>query len=625
MKTIAVQSTSREAKRGTAHYLPSFTRSVIVGIFIATLASCGGGGGDHDKPTTPTAPEEKYSAIPTPTVTGPIKSESFASQTKNYTFFATDMALSSRGYVEEEFFFEGKANWYAHATANINGMGPIPPSSLPTDFTVTVAKSDVPYKTRMVVRRPASTEKFNGTVVVEWLNVTDNFDGEYFWVQAKDHLIREGYAYIGISAQRNGITNTAAGLGGLIGFSSTRYGSLDVTNGGAVPADHLSYDIFSQAAKAAYAVPVVLGGMKAKHTIGIGMSQSAGRLAMYINYIDKKTPIYEGFIMQVWPSAVRDDLRAPLIKVLSESEAMSATNLNSIQPDIPLRHTWYVAGTSHGDVFQRMGRTGVRMRDYGVASTPNDSCPATNNQTRPRTPYRHVLNAAVYHIQKQIETGAIPPSAPPFQTTGSDTSIAVARDSNDNALGAIRLAHMEVPTATVNGTLCGNPGPWVPFDDAKLNALYTSHADYVNKVATAVNASIAAGFVLPEDGKETIAEAEASIYGLGLNCGLYCLNVGHFKVDFSSTGLLREHTVYYNIVKGDNIMQAVNNAHWYTAKGYSSTGSTAANYFNSAVSELQYYISLVVQARAEERLTPTAATLLTNEANAIIQGLEPLP
>jgi hypothetical protein len=31
------------------------------------------------------------------------------------------------------------------------------------------------------VRRPVDPAKFNGSVLVEWFNVTDNFDGEYFW------------------------------------------------------------------------------------------------------------------------------------------------------------------------------------------------------------------------------------------------------------------------------------------------------------------------------------------------------------------------------------------------------------------------------------------------------------
>ena len=80
-------------------------------------------------------------------VIGPIPSEDFSSPTKNYTFYATDVALASYGYVEEEFFITGTANAY-----NIPSNPTTPP---------TIATADVPYKTRMTVRRPTDPAKFN--------------------------------------------------------------------------------------------------------------------------------------------------------------------------------------------------------------------------------------------------------------------------------------------------------------------------------------------------------------------------------------------------------------------------------------------------------------------------------
>jgi hypothetical protein len=87
-------------------------------------------------------------AVPTPTVTGPVPSD-LSSPTKNHTFFATDLDLKSRGYVEEEFFFSGVANTY-DATFS-GGIGARPTAS-PTANVVTAGN---PYTTRMVVRRPA--------------------------------------------------------------------------------------------------------------------------------------------------------------------------------------------------------------------------------------------------------------------------------------------------------------------------------------------------------------------------------------------------------------------------------------------------------------------------------------
>src|SRR5678816_3589059 len=175
-----------------------------------------------------------FNLIPTPGVIGPIPSEPFSSPTNNYTFFASDIALASHGYVEEEFYMKGMANAY-DAPANTPAT---PPSTL-----ANVVTPNIPYTTRITVRRPVDPARFNGTVLVEWFNVTDNFDGEYFWVQAQQDIVRQGYAYIGVSAQNNGIAATL----GLKAFSPTRYNVLNVNarGGSCCTADRLSYDIFS--------------------------------------------------------------------------------------------------------------------------------------------------------------------------------------------------------------------------------------------------------------------------------------------------------------------------------------------------------------------------------------------
>ena len=552
-----------------------------------------------------------FNLIPTPGVVGPIPNEDFSSPTNNYTFFATDIALASHGYVEEEFYLKGIANAY-NAPANT-------PATPPTTL-ASVVTPNIPYKTRITVRRPVDPAKFNGTVLVEWFNVTDNFDGEYFWVQAQQDIVRQGYAYIGVSAQDNGISNASLGLKT---FSPTRYGILDVNarNASCCTQDRLSYDIFSQTAKAAYTSPLLLKGLTVRNVIGIGMSQSGSRLGVYTNYIHMRAPIYDAFIIQVATPAIRDDLPAPLIKVLSETEASSG-NLNADQPDTALRKTYWIAGSNHGDQTQRMGRNAVRIRDLGLQNTPNDSCgPGGSTPTRTRTPFRHVLNAAVYHLKRQVEFGVQPPSGPRFLRASSAPNAGVLRDAAGNAVGAIRLAHMDVPTARANGTECALIGAWVPFTTAQLQALYPTHDDYVAKVTAAVNASVAAGFVLPADAAETIAEAQASVTGTGLECGLLCRSSSHYRADFSSTGLLRDNTVYLNIKSGGDLIAAVDAAHVFTALGYSTTGAVAADNFSKAKTELQRYLQLLQTAQSEGRLTATGADALASQAQNIIDDL----
>ncbi|MBI2769972.1 MAG: hypothetical protein HYX47_10140 [Burkholderiales bacterium] len=588
----------------------------LVAMAVALAACAGGPAGPAGSGGAGMA-SSRYAAVPTPTITGPVPNEPFGSNSRNWQFFATDVHLGSHGYVEEEFFIEGMANVYDAPSVN---------PATPPSAAASVVSPNHPYKTRFVVRRPADPAKFNGIVVVEWNNVSDAFDNEYFWVQAKNYLLREGYAWVGLTAQNNSVLDANRGLKK---FSPARYGAIDLTHGGTIKEDALSFDVFAQTVKAVRAVPRVMGNLPVKRVLGAGMSQSGVRLGVYANYLHQRAPIVDGILLHVPAPGIqplRTDLDIPVLKVFSETEARTGPgNLEAAQtqPDTPKIRTWWAAGTAHGDATHRMGRTGVQARDIGW-SVGTDTCgPDGTVTTRPRTPFRHIISAAVDHLNRWVDKGTPPPAAPAFVLTGA-SPMTVARDSAGNAQGGIRLAAMEVPVARANGGECGMNGAWVPFTTAQLAALYPSHADYVAKVTAAANASVAAGFVLPEDGAATIAEAKASLYGTGLECGPLCLSAGHLKPDFSSTGLLREYTSYYSIARGDALLDAVDAAHRAVATGYSSTGTTAKWNYGFGVVHLQRYIALVRQAEVEQRVTPTAANMLINQANSIIRGLQAL-
>jgi hypothetical protein len=131
-----------------------------------------------------------------PTVTGPIiATANVGDPSHQYPFFAALEDLKGRGYVEHEFFVSGTAARY----------------DTPDGATGSVIDADHKYKTRVVVRRPASAAKFNGTVVVEWNNVTAGHDLDIDWFQAHDYFIRSGIAYIGVTPQRIGV-EAAEGL-----------------------------------------------------------------------------------------------------------------------------------------------------------------------------------------------------------------------------------------------------------------------------------------------------------------------------------------------------------------------------------------------------------------------------
>jgi len=54
---------------------------------------------------------------------------------------------------------------------------------------------------RIVTRARGS----NGTVIVEWVNVTSGYNNNALLEASAEHLMRQGYAFVGVSAQQVGI------------------------------------------------------------------------------------------------------------------------------------------------------------------------------------------------------------------------------------------------------------------------------------------------------------------------------------------------------------------------------------------------------------------------------------
>ena len=88
--------------------------------------------------------------------------------THGFPFSSTAIDLSRFGYTEEEFFITGHARSYSP-------NGPLGPDGVWTASPS--AGGTAPYTTRILIRRPSSPRRFNGTVYVEWMNVSGGADG----------------------------------------------------------------------------------------------------------------------------------------------------------------------------------------------------------------------------------------------------------------------------------------------------------------------------------------------------------------------------------------------------------------------------------------------------------------
>lgn len=419
--------------------------------------------------------------VANPTVTGPIASSvPPGDPSHDYTFFATELDLESRGYVEEEFFIQGVATAY-----QISGLVAVPGLSSP-------------YKTRIVVRRPVSAAQFNGTVLVEWYNVTNGADMENSWFQVHEHIMRSGTAWVGVSSQTTGVNR-------LKSFSASRYGSLTLSS------DAYAFDVFSQAAQAV-ADPVgvdPLGGLKAEVLIAIGHSQSALLLSAYVNAVQPLTHRFDAFALHgdIGGPVRPDVLEVPVWKALSEYDVDGFFEAEARQPDVGLFRSWEVAGSSHVDLQTIAGRVHLRRRDMGSAG--EDSMACTFMPFGSALPFHHAFGAGLLQLDRWVRTGIPMNSAPRLEM--SPTNV-LQRDSDGNARGGLRLSQIAVPIALHTGSNAGpEPCPrWGysrRFTDARICELYPSRDDYLDHVVAAVGQSIQDGYLLEADAPEVLAAA----------------------------------------------------------------------------------------------------------------------
>ncbi len=435
------------------------------------------------------------------------------------------------GYMQEEYFLSGTASAYTSAGG-----------AFTSDGAWTAARGETAdYKTRIVVYRPTNPRNFNGTVVVEWLNVSGGLDAPPDWTQAHTGLIREGFAWVGVSAQKVGVDGGPA-LVGVVSLplktvNPARYGSL------VHPGDSFSYDIFSQAGQVVRrpAGTGPLGPLKVKHVIGVGESQSAFRLVTYVNAVDPLEKAYDGFLIYSRsaggaplseapqaavavpsPARIRGDVRVPVLTFQTETDLLFLQYVAARQDDGDRFRLWEVAGTAHYDAYGLV----VAATDRGDSPSAADlvvttqPIPGLITCGRPvNSGQQHfVLNAAFHALNRWVKSGRPPRPAPRLEITPGPPAD-IARDADGNALGGIRTPSVDAPIAALRGdgqqgsVLCLLFGSTVPFDADRLGTLYPSHRAYVSAVRMAAQRGVRRGFLLRPDAKLIRASAEASAIG----------------------------------------------------------------------------------------------------------------
>ena len=433
-----------------------------------------------------------------------------------WAFGRSRFDLSERGYVEQEFFLSGEATTYQGVEGTElgrDGCWQVQPSGA------------MPFKTRLLVYRPADPARFNGKVVVCWNNVTAGY--ELFHGESPELL--DGYAFVGATAQRVGVHGFSENSQGLAAWDPERYGALNI------PSDAASYDIFAQVGRAVGPARDrsgvdPLGGLDVQKVIAIGASQSAARLGTYMNAIHPIAPVFDGFMLQIYfgggaplvgdrtmspasrprralrGSNLIRELDVPAMIVNSELEAIACYGVR--QPDTDRFVTWESAGTTHVSAQAQAVRNQKYAREFGVQPPLS--------QRMNRISIIPFYDAAVHHLSRWVDGGAAPPSQPLIEFAGPPQEgkrPEVVRDEHGIAVGGARLPQAQVPVATNSsipvvkdfaGSLRGTNER---FGANKLDALYGSEADYLARFRAATEAAIEAGVMLPRELEPAVEEA----------------------------------------------------------------------------------------------------------------------
>ncbi len=403
-----------------------------------------------------------------------------------------------------------------------------------TETTVTPA-ADGNYRSRFIVRMPSDPAKFNGRVLVEMMNTTALVDLDVAWEQAHEYLMRDGWAYVGITVQQTGIR-------ALSGFKRQpdRYTNLglnlmtptaaaDPTNGGRDPS--IAWDLTSQvgALLAREGTTSPLAGYDVESVFLTGQSQMAGYAVTYVNAIHPRHQVFDGFLVAyrgtratnlqyaapvdgAVPSTSGSVAQrriaaggAPVINLQTETDPpgfpsgddSAVWRPDADEPTDRFR-LWEVAGSSHNDRHGAEQALGVLSRDFGLSFAP--ACDWKGAMGVNDFTMRFAWHSALEGLAAWHEVGTAPASVKRITRVDGD----VARDSRGNARGGLRLSRIDVPVATygpfsTGGLFCNLTGWQKAFSQAALQRLYPTTADYVSEVRAAAQADVAAGILLTED------------------------------------------------------------------------------------------------------------------------------
>lgn len=416
---------------------------------------------------------------------------------KGWIYRAPVVDLEARGYIMEEFLVSGTADSYKFAAgteASFDGIWK------------TETYEQAAFTTRIYVLRPANAEDYNGTLLAHWQNVSAGYENG--WPTGEEFF--SGYAWIAVSAQYQGIYGRPGTEDfALVNWDKERYGSL------VHPGDAFSYDIFADSVAAALENSAAgdagpLGDLQTDTVIAVGGSQSALRLATYINAARQHNQVFDGFMLLAhfgiasplkelslpelfdmangglnahW-SQINDDGDVRIMVIDTQAEAL--TNFPARQPDSDTFRAWEIAGAPHTPPSTIVMKTLAQQRD-GI---PPDAEPDRNI-----VEWDYVKEAGIRYLNDWIKTGSPPPEFDPIEVEMTARGPRYVKDEFGNVLGGIRLPEVALPVGSHTAGRTALLGESDLFTEDQLAERFGNREAYLEAWSNAVDALETAGLL----------------------------------------------------------------------------------------------------------------------------------
>jgi hypothetical protein len=364
------------------------------------------------------------------------------------------------------------------------------------EYFVSGTANGQPYKTRIVIRKPADNSKFSGLILAESMHPSGNP-----WMFHFTHVYSMSSGHIGVEI----LTSATQGF---TEFNPERYKDLQIVNG---QANEVIAQVGALLKSKQSDNPLV--GLAVRKMILAGSSASAGVVVNYMAVhptwrLAEMKPIYDGFLPTSNASNI-PSVDVPTIQVPTMLEVFRGNGPTRVDSD---------ASGSQIRIYEFAGMAHIDSRD-AVAYYPD---PCKNPISR--FPLAVYMSVALNHLFAWADKGTVPPHADRYYVdynTENDGSL-LALDEFGNVKGGIRNPYVDVPANSYHVPNSGaeppikNPHPFIaargeaaqnqlcglanyekPLTAAQMKKLYKDKKDYQTKVQQRYDELVKQGWALP--------------------------------------------------------------------------------------------------------------------------------